>query len=78
MSRRGGPVDYNEEAQKLFKLLNLDPSGAASEDSISRGYRDLDAVWQHPTTGAKVFIGNQTAAQRAEILQVPAPPSHMQ
>jgi len=31
-------------------------------------YRDLDAVWQHPETGAKVFIGNQTASKTRSIL----------
>mmetsp|Transcript_71739 Transcript_71739/g.115823 ORF Transcript_71739/g.115823 Transcript_71739/m.115823 type:complete len:200 (-) Transcript_71739:88-687(-) len=62
--------NYDLEAQKLFALLGLAPSGAASEESSrQRQYRDLDAVWQHPTTGARVFIGNQTACSNRDILR---------
>lgn len=85
-----GP-DYDEEARKLFALLNLPPSGAANDESskfhspklsffnrncfftcllcdvptwsnVPQGYRNLDAVWKHPTTGGQVFIGNATAS----------------
>ncbi|CAJ1458003.1 unnamed protein product, partial [Effrenium voratum] len=56
--------DFDEEARKLFALLNL-PSGAASDESSRlHGYHNLDAVWQHPTTGAQVFIGNATASSQ--------------
>mmetsp|Transcript_13505 Transcript_13505/g.36430 ORF Transcript_13505/g.36430 Transcript_13505/m.36430 type:complete len:218 (+) Transcript_13505:92-745(+) len=62
--------DYDAEARKLFELLNLSPSGEASEESSRLYcYRDLDAVWQHPKTGARVFIGNATASSRAAILR---------
>eukprot|EP00931_Biecheleriopsis_adriatica_P064625 TRINITY_DN39376_c0_g1_i1.p1 TRINITY_DN39376_c0_g1~~TRINITY_DN39376_c0_g1_i1.p1 ORF type:complete len:354 (-),score=70.88 TRINITY_DN39376_c0_g1_i1:78-1115(-) len=62
--------DYDEEARKLFKLLNLPATGAASEDSSRfQGYRNLDPVWQHPASGARVFIGNKTAASSRLILQ---------
>jgi len=67
-----GPVDYNEEARKLFRMLNLPETGAATEASTTiqgMEYRDLDAVWQHPETGARVFIGNQTASRTRAILQ---------
>ncbi|CAJ1385258.1 unnamed protein product [Effrenium voratum] len=61
--------DFDEEARKLFALLNL-PSGAASDESSRlHGYHNLDAVWQHPTTGAQVFIGNATASSQREILR---------
>jgi len=62
--------DYDEEARKLFKLLNLDGTGAASEESDRvHAYRDLDAVYQHPTSGGKVFIGNGRASKTLRILQ---------
>merc|ERR1712032_1724296 len=62
--------DYDEEARKLFKLLNLDPTGAASEESRRvSSYNNLDAVYQHPTSGGKVFIGNATASQSLSILR---------
>ena len=62
--------DYDEEARKLFAALNLPVSGAASsESSRLHGYNNLDAVWKHPTTGAQVFIGNQTASVQRDILR---------
>eukprot|EP00438_Fugacium_kawagutii_P001926 Skav226021 [mRNA] locus=scaffold2502:26779:32301:+ [translate_table: standard] len=65
----GGP-DYDEEARKLFSILNLSTSGAASDESSRlHSYRNLDAVWKHPTTGGQVFIGNATASGTRGILQ---------
>mmetsp|Transcript_11584 Transcript_11584/g.21982 ORF Transcript_11584/g.21982 Transcript_11584/m.21982 type:complete len:206 (+) Transcript_11584:83-700(+) len=62
--------DYDEEARKLFALLNLPPSGAASSDSSRLfGYNNLDPVWKHPTTGAQVFIGNATASSNRATLR---------
>mmetsp|Transcript_107157 Transcript_107157/g.130745 ORF Transcript_107157/g.130745 Transcript_107157/m.130745 type:complete len:208 (+) Transcript_107157:73-696(+) len=62
--------DYDEEAKKLFALLNLPPSGAASDESSRlHSYHNLDAVWKHPTTGGQVFIGNATASGQRTILQ---------
>ena len=60
--------DFDEEALKLFKKLNLDPSGDASKSFGSRRYNNLDPVWRHPKTGAIVFVGNRTAASSAKIL----------
>ncbi|CAL1152251.1 unnamed protein product [Cladocopium goreaui] len=62
--------DYDEEARKLFALLNLAPSGAASDASSKlHSYHNLDAVWKHPTSGGQVFIGNATASSQRGILQ---------
>ncbi|CAK0810227.1 unnamed protein product, partial [Prorocentrum cordatum] len=58
--------DYDLEARKLFELLNLPASGAASAaSSAAHRYRDLDAVWEHPRTGARVFIGAMPTPARA-------------
>lgn len=62
--------DFDEEARKLFALLNLSPSGAADEESMRvHQYRNLDPVWRHPETGASVFIGNAAASSSREILR---------
>eukprot|EP00930_Biecheleria_cincta_P050498 TRINITY_DN3566_c1_g1_i1.p1 TRINITY_DN3566_c1_g1~~TRINITY_DN3566_c1_g1_i1.p1 ORF type:complete len:227 (-),score=37.28 TRINITY_DN3566_c1_g1_i1:197-814(-) len=62
--------DYDEEARKLFALLNLPPSGAATKESAAaHRYNNLDPIWQHPATGARVFIGNSTASSEREILR---------
>eukprot|EP00928_Gymnodinium_smaydae_P029175 TRINITY_DN2204_c0_g1_i2.p1 TRINITY_DN2204_c0_g1~~TRINITY_DN2204_c0_g1_i2.p1 ORF type:complete len:355 (-),score=65.21 TRINITY_DN2204_c0_g1_i2:282-1346(-) len=62
--------DFDEEARKLFKLLNLSSSGEATESASDLyGYHDLDAVWQNPRTGGRVFIGNQTACRSRQLLQ---------
>lgn len=62
--------DFNAEAHSLFQLLNLGQEGAATEASARRHrYRDLDAVWRHPSSGGRVFIGNRTAASTRRILQ---------
>mmetsp|Transcript_18577 Transcript_18577/g.47592 ORF Transcript_18577/g.47592 Transcript_18577/m.47592 type:complete len:219 (+) Transcript_18577:436-1092(+) len=57
-------IDFDAAAHSLFAQLNLNP-----EDIDNRSnYNPLDAVWKHPTTGAKIFIGNSQAAQRMDIL----------
>ena len=53
--------DFDEEARKLFAALNLDPQR-------KQGYRDLDAIWRHPRTGGRVYVGNRTAASERAIL----------
>jgi len=55
-------VDYNDEARKLFKALNLE------QGETSQVYQNLNAVWRHPTTGAQVFIGNAEASKSRTIL----------
>lgn len=64
-SKRDTDSTYDEEAHRLFTALNLTPSKGARRSA----YDDLNAVWQHPSTGAKVFIGNQTAASSQTLLQ---------
>eukprot|EP00306_Pavlova_sp_CCMP459_P019665 CAMPEP_0185200866 /NCGR_PEP_ID=MMETSP1140-20130426/48176_1 /TAXON_ID=298111 /ORGANISM="Pavlova sp., Strain CCMP459" /LENGTH=121 /DNA_ID=CAMNT_0027768233 /DNA_START=52 /DNA_END=414 /DNA_ORIENTATION=+ len=59
----GLDADWDAEAEKLFARLNL------SMDDESSGAHDLDAVWQHPNTGAKVYIGNRRAASSRQILR---------
>jgi len=54
--------DWDEEARKLFQRLNIDAGGGRDK------YRNVDAVYCHPTTGAKLFIGNQTAARSESVL----------
>jgi len=65
-------ADFGEEALKLFKELNLDPTGDA-RNTARRNYNNLDPVWKHPKTGAKVFVGNRVAAMsvRTHILSMP-------
>lgn len=54
--------DWDEEAQALFRRLNIDTVKCKDK------YRNMDAVYMHPTTGAKLFIGNQTAARSESVL----------
>lgn len=63
--RRGGrkDADYDEEAHKLFRLLNLD----AGAGTTSR-WNNLDVIYQHPTSGGKVYVGNISAAGSLEEL----------
>jgi hypothetical protein len=44
--------------------LRTDESGAPRR----RLYNDLDAIWEHPVTGARVYVGNLTAASTRSIL----------
>jgi len=54
---------YSEKARQLFAQLNLSPTGASTPAARAHyGYNDLDPVWQHPGTKARVFIGNVTAS----------------
>lgn len=59
----GLDANWDAEAEKLFTRLNL---GA---DQSTGKHNDLDAVWQHPRTGARVFIGNRRAASQKKTLQ---------
>uniref|UniRef100_A0A061QUC3 protein-tyrosine-phosphatase n=1 Tax=Tetraselmis sp. GSL018 TaxID=582737 RepID=A0A061QUC3_9CHLO len=58
-------LDFDAEARKLFEQLNLSPN----EIDTRSNYNPLDAVWKHPTTGAKIYIGNAQAAQSLSILK---------
>eukprot|EP00667_Euglena_gracilis_P017360 EG_transcript_18287 len=65
-SAPGPEHDFDAEARKLFASLNLPASGSA-RPGCSR-YSNLDPIWGHPGTGAKVFVGNYVAASKLEIL----------
>ena len=54
-------LDFDEEAQKLFKSLNLKPC------EVGGDYNYLDPIWRHPTSGGILYIGNQTAAQDLHV-----------
>ena len=54
--------DWDEEARTLFARLNIDCGGNRDK------YRNVDAVYKHPTTGASLYIGNQTAARSESVL----------
>ena len=56
-------TDYDDEARKLFRELNLRPTGARSR------YSNLDAIWKHPTGDASVYVGNYQAASDMRTLQ---------
>eukprot|EP00933_Yihiella_yeosuensis_P022824 TRINITY_DN17891_c0_g1_i1.p1 TRINITY_DN17891_c0_g1~~TRINITY_DN17891_c0_g1_i1.p1 ORF type:complete len:314 (+),score=40.93 TRINITY_DN17891_c0_g1_i1:73-1014(+) len=61
---RGDNLDFDDEARKLWARLNLDPSNVRDGP-----YNALDALWRHPQSGAIFYVGNQTAAADASILQ---------
>ena len=62
-----GPIhDFDEEAKKLYKKLNL------PDPTVNRkNYLDFDmpdVVWVNPKNNAKFYIGNIGAAQNLKIL----------
>uniref|UniRef100_A0A7S0RVJ9 protein-tyrosine-phosphatase n=1 Tax=Pyramimonas obovata TaxID=1411642 RepID=A0A7S0RVJ9_9CHLO len=54
-------LDFDDEALKLFKTLNIKPG------ELGGDYNYLDPVWRHPTSGGILYIGNQTAAQDLSV-----------
>ena len=62
-------TDFDEEARKLFRQLNL-PSRATSTR-----YSNLDAIWKHPGRGnngeggGTVYVGNAVAASDRRTLK---------
>mmetsp|Transcript_18024 Transcript_18024/g.30314 ORF Transcript_18024/g.30314 Transcript_18024/m.30314 type:complete len:214 (+) Transcript_18024:345-986(+) len=58
---RGEKLDFDEEARKLFKSININPGEIGGE------YNYLDPIWRHPTSGGVLYVGNQTAAQDLQI-----------
>uniref|UniRef100_A0A7S3K2Z8 protein-tyrosine-phosphatase n=1 Tax=Aureoumbra lagunensis TaxID=44058 RepID=A0A7S3K2Z8_9STRA len=56
--------DWDAEARELFLRLNIEN---LSEQRRHK-YRNLDAVYAHPKTNAKLYIGNQTAARSESVL----------
>uniref|UniRef100_A0A7S3UXR1 protein-tyrosine-phosphatase n=1 Tax=Aplanochytrium stocchinoi TaxID=215587 RepID=A0A7S3UXR1_9STRA len=58
-------VDYDLEAEKLFKKLN---NISDEDDSRTSRYRDLDPLYEDPTTGAVVYVGAKMAADNLKTL----------
>jgi len=56
--------NYDDEARKLWARLNLD-----SSQSSGKRWNPLDAIWCHPETGAKIYVGNEKAAKNSRLLQ---------
>lgn len=57
--------NYDDEAHKLFKLLNIDIANGFRNSQ----YDDLNVIYVNPKTGYKVYCGNITAASSLDILQ---------
>ena len=47
--------DWDAEARKLLGRVNVSLQSRTA-------FNHLDCIYQHPTTQAKLFVGNQTAA----------------
>jgi protein tyrosine phosphatase len=60
MATAVGAEDFDLEAEKLFARLGVTATG--------QNYNNCDAIWSHPVTGAKVYIGNKNASSSREIL----------
>ena len=58
-------LDFDDEARKLFKKLNLPDDPVKDNMGFSR---EPDAVYQHPTSGAKFYIGDEMCAQDLKLL----------
>jgi len=56
LNRSTATTDFDKEGRKLQKLH---PEGTSS----------LDSIWQHPSTGANLFVGNLVAAVSEKVLQ---------
>uniref|UniRef100_A0A6U5B349 protein-tyrosine-phosphatase n=1 Tax=Hemiselmis andersenii TaxID=464988 RepID=A0A6U5B349_HEMAN len=59
-------ADFDQEAEDLFKSLNLPPGGKGGGNER---YRPLDAIWRHPRTGGTIFVGNVEAASNMDVLK---------
>lgn len=36
--------------------------------AVPQGYQMMDSIWEHPTTGAQIFVGNLFATKDADLL----------
>ena len=81
MQYRPEKTDYVLEAQRLFASFGAsmtskrggtvyDPERASPDDDsrAESGYRILNAIWQHPKSGACMFVGNDRCASNKDIL----------
>jgi len=67
MARRS-TVDFDAEARKIFKTLGLDASGASSGAPVGF-YNPLDPIFRDVASGGTIFVGNQQAAQNANMMK---------
>ena len=56
--------DWDVEAKELLARLNIETTRKSKVEK----YRNADAVYRHPTTGAKLYIGNMNAARSEAYL----------
>ena len=54
--------DWDAEAKKLLGRVNVSLQSRTA-------FNHLDCIYQHPTTQAKLFVGNQTAARNVQLLE---------
>ena len=72
--KRNQQIDFDDEARKLFKKLGLpDPlekiAKNESNDEWMNEFGMPDVVYVHPTTGAKFYIGDESAASNLKTLE---------
>ena len=61
-ARKLDATNFDEEAHKIFRQLNL-PSKTATP------YSNLDPIWKHPSSGGTVYVGNYRAASDRRTLK---------
>ena len=61
-SPRARDEDWDAEARKLLGRVNVSLQSRTA-------FNHLDCIYQHPTTQAKLFVGNQTAARNVQLLE---------
>lgn len=61
-AQRLDSTDYDQEAHRLFRQLNLEPT-------LAQRYENLNAIWKHPQDGGgTVYVGNAAAAADRKTL----------
>jgi hypothetical protein len=79
-ARRLDSVDYDEEARKILFDQHQhqfhEPSSQHEREvnnnkdcCTRRRYSHLDAIWNHPTSGGVVYVGNYMAAMNLDTLR---------
>lgn len=70
-ARKGDATDYDEEAHKIFKKLNLESAAASEIQQASKRdrFNNLDSIWKHTTGGGTVYVGNLVAASNKRALK---------
>ena len=62
-SPRARDEDWDAEARTLLRRVNV------QRDDERESYRHVDCIYRHPTTHAKLFVGNLTAARNVRLLE---------